>query len=154
MIFRICKNKDNPYVVVTRGFIYDPQLSAKAKGILLYLLSRPDSWKVYQAEISNHFKDGKDSIRGGIHELIDARYIVRSRDRDEAGRLHGMVYQVYEVPASKDELRVVPSKRKRFTPAPDLLTVFERQERDQEAFDQAEELALAKDIAKAKARGS
>jgi len=104
MIFRIRKDPNNPYVMVNKQFVYDSHLSAKAKGILLYLLSRPDDWQVYEIEIIKHFKDGRDSIRAGVNELRKTGYIIRIRERDQKGRLGKMRYEVFEIPqqVSKD----------------------------------------------------
>lgn len=98
MIFRIRKDPNNPYVMVNKGFVYDSSLSAKAKGILLYLLSRPDNWQVYEMEISKHFTDGREAIRSGLKELVFTGYIKRTRERDEKGRLRKMNYEVFEIP--------------------------------------------------------
>lgn len=95
--YRIRKDKENPYVMVNKSFIYDERMSAKAKGILLYLLSRPDDWKVYETEIIKNFSDGRDSIRSGIKELIKFGYIKRQQNRDKNGKLNGYEYEVYEV---------------------------------------------------------
>ena len=104
MIFRIRKDPNNPYVMVNKQFVYDSHLSAKAKGILLYLLSRPDDWQVYEIEIIKHFRDGRDSIRAGVNELRKTGYIIRIRERDQKGRLGKMRYEVFEIPqqVSKD----------------------------------------------------
>ena len=83
--------------MVDKGWVYDSRLSAKAKGILLYLLSRPDDWRVFEAEILKNFSDGRDSIRSGIKELIQFGYIKRSQKRNELGRMSGYEYEVYEV---------------------------------------------------------
>lgn len=96
-VFRIRKDKENPYVMVNKSFIYDNRLSAKAKGILLYLLSRPDDWQVYENEIIKNFSDGRDSIRSGIKELIKFGYVKRFQRRDEKGKMNGYEYEVYEV---------------------------------------------------------
>ena len=45
-IFRISKNKENPYVMMDRRPIENAELSWGAKGVLAYLLSRPDNWTV------------------------------------------------------------------------------------------------------------
>jgi hypothetical protein len=45
-IFRTVKNKDNPYVMIDRRPLDNPALSFKAKGILTYLMSRPNGWEV------------------------------------------------------------------------------------------------------------
>jgi hypothetical protein len=97
-MFRVAKNKDNPYVMLNKEFFNDERLSWKAKGILGYLLSLPDDWKIYEEELKKHSKDGIDGLRSGIKELIKNGYIERVRIRDEKGRLKGYEYSVYEIP--------------------------------------------------------
>ena len=62
-IYRVVKNKDNPYVMIDRRPVDNPTLSFKAKGILTYLLSRPDGWEVSVADLINsgseRCKDGQ-----------------------------------------------------------------------------------------------
>ena len=70
------------------------ELSAKAKGILLYLLTRPDNWHFYQAEIYSHFADGKDSIRTGLEELKDKGYLAITRTRNKKGEFIGWNYEI------------------------------------------------------------
>ncbi len=100
-VFRVSKDKNNPYVMVNKSFVMDANLSWKAKGILLYFLSRPDDWQIYESEAVKHSADGRDSFRSGIEELIAAGYIKRERQRDEKGMLRGSKYLVFEV-SSKD----------------------------------------------------
>lgn len=97
-MFRISKDKNNPYVIVNKGFVNDASLSWKAKGVLLYLLSKPDDWQVYESDIVKHSTDGRDSVRTALSELITCGYIKRTRKRDELGRLSGYEYVVSEVP--------------------------------------------------------
>ena len=87
--YRANKDKDNPYVMVNKQFVNDKKLSAKAKGILLYLLSKPDDWKVYQKDIVNHMDDGRTAIKNGIEELVDQGYIERKKARSEKGEFKG-----------------------------------------------------------------
>jgi hypothetical protein len=54
-VFRIQKDKENPYVILNKQFLHEPILTAKAKGILAYLLSLPDDWKIYESELIKHF---------------------------------------------------------------------------------------------------
>jgi hypothetical protein len=96
-IYRIIKNPDNPYVMVDRGFVNNPNLSWKAKGILLYLLSKPDDWKVYEDDIIKRATDGRDGVRSGIHELEKAGHLFRYYERDEKGRITGSKCDVYEI---------------------------------------------------------
>ncbi|MDO5375717.1 MAG: conserved phage C-terminal domain-containing protein [Staphylococcus rostri] len=95
--FRIFKESGN-FVTVHKEFITDDSLSWKAKGMLLYLLSRPDDWQVYEIELQKHASDGRDSVRSGMKELQDAGYIHRQRIRDKKGQYKEYEYQVYEQP--------------------------------------------------------
>lgn len=95
--FRAIKESGN-FVTVHKNFIHDKKLTFKAKGILLYLLSRPDDWQIYETEILNHTMDGKDSLKSGIKELEEVGYITRTRKRNNKGHLNGYEYLVYEHP--------------------------------------------------------
>lgn len=77
--------KESNYTVVDNGFISDPNLSWKAKGILLYLLSLPCDWNINLNEVQRHSTDGIKSLRTGIKELTDAGYTKRQPVRDENG---------------------------------------------------------------------
>ena len=109
-IFRVEKNKDNPYVMINKTMLDDNRLSWKAKGILSYLLSMPDDWQVYESEIQKHASDGIDSLSSGIKELIDKGYIKRERKRNEQGHLKGYEYVIYEVSTESGLSKVGLSK--------------------------------------------
>jgi predicted transcriptional regulator len=57
--------------------IYDTSISAKAKGVFVYLISRPSEWAFFMSEIQEHFTDGASSIRTAVEELQEAGYIER-----------------------------------------------------------------------------
>jgi DnaD/phage-associated family protein len=95
-IFRI-KKEDN-YTVVNNYCLRDNRLSWKAKGLLVYLLSLPDDWQIYQDELIQHSTDGISSTSSGIRELMEYGYIKRERRRNEQGHLKGYIYTVYEQP--------------------------------------------------------
>ena len=97
-IIRVVKDKDNPYVIKNKHATDNPSISFKATGILDYLLSKPDNWKVYEADLAKRKTDSRHSVRTGINELINAGYITRAKKRDEKGRFKGYHYTVYEVP--------------------------------------------------------
>lgn len=79
MIIRVAKNKDNPYVMMNKTGLNDPRLSFKAKGILAYLLSKPDDWKVMVSELINSSTDGKTAVYSGLKELEENGYLKRIR---------------------------------------------------------------------------
>lgn len=98
-IYRVIKDRENPYVMINKQFLNDNRLSWKAKGLLTYLLSMPDDWQIYEAELVKHSKDGLTSLKSGIKELIELGYIVREQLRNEKGQFKGYEYCVYESPA-------------------------------------------------------
>ena len=95
-IIRVQKNSN--YSVISNVHLQDESLSWKAKGILSYLLSKPDDWQVYTAQLKKASKDGKDATSSGLRELIDAGYVTRDIIRDKAGRITGRDYVVHECP--------------------------------------------------------
>lgn len=95
--FRTIKESGD-FVTVHKNFIYDSNLSAKAKGILLYFLSRPDNWQIYTSEVVKHMNDGQKSINSGIQELMANKYVHRIQKRTKAGVFSGYEYHVYEKP--------------------------------------------------------
>ncbi|MCQ3816682.1 DnaD domain protein [Staphylococcus xylosus] len=101
--FRTIK-ESGEFVTVHKTFVFDERLSAKAKGILLYFLSRPDDWQIYSSEVVKHMSDGQKSVNSGINELINYGYVERSRKRKENGDFAGYEYLVYEKPKEKREM--------------------------------------------------
>lgn len=95
--FRTIKESGD-FVTVHKTFIYDSNLSAKAKGILLYFLSRPDDWQIYTSEVVKHMNDGQKAINSGIQELIKYKYVHRTQKRNAKGVFNGYEYLVYEKP--------------------------------------------------------
>ena len=95
-VFRVDKSRD--FTVVANCVFKDRSLSAKAKGILVEMLSLPEKWDYTLKGLATLFSDGIDSIRQGIRELEEHGYVVRERKRDARGRLGGMEYVIYETP--------------------------------------------------------
>src|SRR5690625_998712 len=60
-----------------KTFLNDNRLSWKAKGIMAYMLSKPDNWTFYIDELIKHSTDGKASFRAGFKELRDNGYVKR-----------------------------------------------------------------------------
>ena len=101
-IFRVEKNAENPYVMIDKNVFEDTSLSFKAKGILGYLLSRPNDWTLIIADIQKRSTDGKDSVKNGIDELIERGYIVKTEQPRQAGKFATCDYVVYEKPINTD----------------------------------------------------
>lgn len=93
------KREPKSFALVDKSFINDKRLSYKAKGILVYILSKPDDWKVVVKDLINNSTDGKASIYAGLKELERYGYYVKKPIRDEDGmRILDWTSIVYEVP--------------------------------------------------------
>ena len=115
-IIRINKNKDNPYVQMDKRAIQDSNLSWKARGILAYLLSLPDDWKIYTTELIKHSPDGEAALRTGMKELEDQGYLIKENTRNKGGKFMGCDYTVIEHPAG---LRISPNGSQPHSEIPD-----------------------------------
>ena len=96
-IYRVVKSAENPYIMIDRRPIDNANLSFKAKGILTYLMRRPDGWEVSVSDLINHATDGEDSVRSGMKELQQAGHMTQTKVR-EKGRITGWLIEVYEIP--------------------------------------------------------
>ena len=72
-VIRVQKRPSN-FVMMDKSFLEDIRLSYKAKGILAYLLSKPDNWKVIVGNLVNYSTDGKASVYAGLKELKECGY--------------------------------------------------------------------------------
>ena len=95
-VFRVERNKG--YTVMSNHHLRNKELSLKAKGLLSQMLSLPEDWDYTLKGLSLINREKIDAIREAIKELERAGYIVRSRERDEKGRLRGTDYVIFEQP--------------------------------------------------------
>ncbi len=95
-VFRIEKTKD--YTVMANHHLKNRSLSLKAKGLLSMMLSLPDEWNYTTRGLAAISMEGVDSIGNALKELESAGYIVRTRLRDQKGRITDTEYVIYETP--------------------------------------------------------
>lgn len=108
-IYRVVKSANNPYVMIDRRPIDNPSLSFKAKGILTYLMSRPDGWEVSVADLIKHAQDGEASVRAGLKELKVAGHMKYTAMRGQ-GRITGWLIEVFEVNSPDSDFQQVENQ--------------------------------------------
>lgn len=97
-VIRVQKRPNN-FVMIDKGFLENPNLSWKAKGILAYLLSKPNNWKVITRDLVNRSTDGKAAVYSGLKELKEYGYYIKCPIRNEEGtRIVQWESTVYECP--------------------------------------------------------
>jgi len=74
------------YVIIPNRAVEDSRLSWKARGLLAYLLSRPDGWHTDSVRLADVGPDGRDAIRSGLTELERAGYLRRIRTQVDRGQ--------------------------------------------------------------------
>ena len=97
---KILVKKNNNYTTINNAFIFDKEMSLKAKGLLCHLLALPENWELYVEEIEKWHKDGKKAIYSCFKELSQLGYIERVIQR-EKGKIVKWDYIVYEKPLSQ-----------------------------------------------------
>jgi len=107
-IIRIQKKESN-FVILDKTFINDPRLSFKAKGILTYLLSKPDNWTIRIKDLMNHSQDGEHSIYSGLNELKACGYYKRQPVRI-GNRIAYWENIIYELP--QEDLQAKKEEKK------------------------------------------
>jgi len=100
-IYRVQHNKN--YTVINNSICSDTRISFKAKGIWLYAFSRPDDWSFCLQDLINQGTNGKDSVVAGLQELENTGYLIRTRIRDEKGRLGSAEWTFFETPQFTEE---------------------------------------------------
>ncbi len=105
----------NNFMIIPNDLINKTEISFKAKGIMAYLLSKPDNWKLYIKDLINHSKDGRDSIYAGLKELKNAGFLKLEIVRNLYGQIDQYVYHVYSTSQNPAE-QVIEDKQETVYP--------------------------------------
>lgn len=93
--FTIEKNKN--YTVMSNYHLRDKNLSYKAKGLLSFMLSLPETWDYSMKGLEAISKESIKALRNILLELENSKYITRIRKQDEHGKFY-YDYSIYEIP--------------------------------------------------------
>ena len=87
-IARAVHDANNPYIMVKRTSVEDPNVPCDALGVWLYVLSKPDTWEVAFWEICKRFSIRRTKLRRIMDDLLKAGYLARNCTRSEDGRFN------------------------------------------------------------------
>ena len=96
-IFRTHKRKDDPFVRVDKDLVNDERLGWDTRGLLIYLLGKPDDWTVRMSDLLKSGPAKLTAMRRMINEAIEYGYMERTRHTTTGGRFV-WVTNVYEYP--------------------------------------------------------
>ena len=88
-------NVKNNFTIVPNDIIVNPSLTKNSKLILIYLLSKPENWKVQIKDIQSNLSMGRDSVYSALNNLIDNQLMIRSKPRkDKNGQWSQVKYEL------------------------------------------------------------
>lgn len=100
-IIRAPRPESNFYML-DKQISEDKRLSWGARGLLIYLLGKPDHWTVSPTALVNETKacakpSGRDSTYGLLRELVTVGYLRRVQNKGDGGKFDSIDYLVSEV---------------------------------------------------------
>jgi hypothetical protein len=90
--------KKEKYFRVANSVFNDQDLSWEARGVMGYLLSKPDNWQLRVLDLQRRGPAGQHKIRRILRELESARYLRRERFRRPDGTF-GWFILIFEDPS-------------------------------------------------------
>lgn len=101
-IYRVKHDKKNPYVMINKASLWDPNLSLAALAVWVKCMSRPDDWEFNAEELARACGVNKGTMKKYLVELEDYGYIKRTRTR-ENGKFSRIYYDFMEHPSLSQE---------------------------------------------------
>jgi hypothetical protein len=94
---------ESNFYLLNKSISEDQRLSWAARGLLVFLLGKPDHWQVSVAHLIKetqgaYKKSGRDAVYAMLTELEKAGYLARERGRGKAGEFGKVDYIVTETP--------------------------------------------------------
>lgn len=106
-------DKNESWSTLCTHSVENVELSLKAKGLHLYLMTRPPGYQINTSDLVSGSLDGKTSLLAGINELISKNYLFRIMRKNEKGRVVEWDYFVSPVPITKEAAAVAIEKLKK-----------------------------------------
>ncbi len=78
--------RSESFTIISNAVLANESISFRAKGVLVYLLGKPDDWQVSERHLATVGNDGVTAIRAALKELELAGYIQRRRKQGPNGR--------------------------------------------------------------------
>lgn len=100
MIIRARHDATDHYFRFRRATAQDSRLSWAARGVLAYLISKPDGWEISARDLERQGNLRRDGVRAVLTELEAHGYLKRRREHNPENGLFVWVSVVFESPPS------------------------------------------------------
>ena len=91
------KRKKNGFTQVSNAMLEDTRLSWRAKGLLCYMLSRPDNWKINKTDLYKKATEGRDAMQKSLDELKKLGYLHIYAQKNEKGLIDTWIWEYDDV---------------------------------------------------------
>ena len=130
-IIRAPRPEGNFYLL-SKNISEDGRLSWAARGLLVFLLGKPDHWEISVAHLRGETATsakptGRDGVYGLLQELINAGYVQRHQGRQDNGLLGEINYLVSESPLPAQPLPASPDTAQPYPANPTLVSIEGKQ---------------------------
>lgn len=98
--------KRHRFTSIDRSAINDTNLSFRTRGILVWLLDKPDDWLTTADRIQSQGREGREAIAASLKEMETAGYLIRNRVRDPKTGKWSVDWTVYERPPTANRMGV------------------------------------------------
>jgi len=128
LIYRAEHSKENPYFQMLRAAAQNRELTFEARGVLAYILSKPDDWKVQPSDLEQQCK--KSVVYRVLAELIKHGYINRVQERNDKKQIIAWHYLVHEYPLPRKQEVALPEVAKLEVVKTDITEYREEQKKE------------------------
>jgi hypothetical protein len=106
------------FTQIPNAIFEDQRISIGAKGLLVYLLSRPPNWSVQHKQLQRALGIGRKLLTKLLNELAEAGYVDRDeyQGRDELNRFMPYDYTVRDIPETAKQAEPVRALQDKYTP--------------------------------------
>ncbi len=126
------------FTILPNDVIRDKRLSWKALGLLAYILSHPEDFRINLEYLTKQKKDGRDGTRTGLKELELAGYLTIRQPRKEKGKFDNFIWEITDdpnnacadqkSPVSENPIPVKPNTAKPNSENPTLINTSSNKE--------------------------
>lgn len=87
------------FTTLPNDLIRDSRISWGALGLLVYILSLPDDFRLRLCHLAKQKSCGRDATRARAKELENAGYLLITRERGTHGRFSSTLWEVSDTPS-------------------------------------------------------
>ena len=98
------KTKRDNFLVVSKIFLQDKNLSLTERGLLATMHSLPDDWDFTIAGMGKILPDGESKIRSALDGLVGKGYVAKTQSKNHDGKFGRNIIEVNERPLLENPL--------------------------------------------------